>query len=127
MTTLGRRPLLLGLRLRSQTEQVTDRKNEIRAVHGVKVELGDAAVEKIEHLLGRDGRSDELAYLHILIEAFEASREPAWNARPCPCCEIRCLLEILHRQDAGHDRNVDAPVPDSVEVAKVEVVIEEEL
>src|SRR5205814_6006825 len=41
--------------------------------------------------------------------------------------KISRLLEILHRQNPGHDRNVNAAGADAIEVAEVEIVIEEEL
>ena len=37
------------------------------------------------------------------------------------------LLEILHRHDARHDRNVDAAARDAIEIAKIKAVFEEEL
>jgi hypothetical protein len=41
-------------RLGSQSEQVADRVDQIGAVHGVKMEIGDAVVDEIKDLLGRD-------------------------------------------------------------------------
>ena len=46
---------------------------------------------------------------------------------PARVTKLRGLLEILHRHDAGHDRNVDAARAHAIEVAEVEIVIEEEL
>ena len=46
---------------------------------------------------------------------------------PARLAKFARLLEILHRQNSRHDRNIDAAGADAVEVAKVEIVIEEEL
>src|SRR5829696_9807225 len=60
-----------------QPEQVTDRVNEIGAVHGVEVKVGDAAVDQIEYLLGRDRGGDQLAGGGIVIEPSKALGQPA--------------------------------------------------
>src|ERR1700730_15049875 len=39
---------------RPQAEQMADRVDEVGAVHGVEMEVGDAAVDEVEHLLGGD-------------------------------------------------------------------------
>src|SRR5262249_35956490 len=59
-----------------QAEQVTHRVDQVGAVHGVEVEVGDAAIDEIEHLLGGDRGGDELAGGGILVEALEPLREP---------------------------------------------------
>ena len=43
---------MVGGVARPQPEQMADGVNQIGAVHGVEVEIGDAAVDEIEHLLG---------------------------------------------------------------------------
>src|SRR5207245_1891246 len=40
---------------RAQAQKVTDRIHKVGAVHGVEVEVGDAAIHQIQHLLGGDG------------------------------------------------------------------------
>ncbi len=46
---------------------------------------------------------------------------------PAPRGEIRDLGEIVHRQDARHDRDIDAGAAGALDVALVKIVIEEEL
>src|SRR5208282_4420001 len=66
---IGLRSLGLGVRTRAgavlfagpQSQQVADRVDEVGAVHGVEVEVGDAVVYQIEHLLGVDAGGDQLA------------------------------------------------------------------
>src|SRR5262245_33357729 len=45
---------------RTQAQQMADRVDQIGAVHGVEVEIGDAAFDQVEHLLGGDGSRDQL-------------------------------------------------------------------
>ena len=107
---------------------MADREHEVGAVHGVEVEGIDAALGELLHLAGRDRRRDQLARFRIVVEAFEFFAP----ASPAPWCralghEVARLLEIVHRHDAGHDRNIDAARADAIEIAKVEVVVEEDL
>src|ERR1700675_2452732 len=51
---------------RPQPEQVADRIDEIGAVHGVEVKVGDAVIDQVEHLLGGDGGSDQPAGCSIV-------------------------------------------------------------
>ena len=63
----------------------------------------------------------------IVVEAVEFFREPVRHRGAGAGHEVAGLLEIVHRHDAGHDRNIDAAGADAVEIAEVEVVIEEDL
>jgi hypothetical protein len=58
------------------------------------VELGHAAVDEVEHLLGRDRRGDELAGVDILVEPLEPMLQPRRDARTRPRREIRRLLKF---------------------------------
>src|SRR5579859_1120336 len=124
-----RRPSLssfLGA-VRTDAEQVADREHEIGAVHGVEMEGVDAMLGELLHLAGRDGGGDQLPCLAVVVEAFEFFRKPARHGSTGAGDEIAGLLEIVHRHDAGHDRNGDAAPAHAVEVAEVKVVIEEDL
>src|ERR1700733_1509903 len=112
---------------RPQTEQVADRVDEIGAVHGVEVKVGDAVIDQIEHLLGCDRGGDQLAGRGIVVEAIEAVGEPGRYRGAATRGESFCGLEILHRQDSRHDGDVDAGGAHAVEIAEVKVVLEEEL
>ena len=57
---------------RAQAEQMADRVDQIGAVHGVEVKIGDAVIDEIEHLLGGDRGGDQLARRRIVVEAVEA-------------------------------------------------------
>src|SRR5262249_5998333 len=126
-------PLPGGKRERSglvawpQAEQMTHRVNQVGAVHGVEVEIGDAAIDEIEHLLGSDRGGDELARGGILVEALEPLGQPVGHRRAAARGERLGLFEVLYRQDAGHDRHIDAACAHAVEVSEVKVVLEEEL
>src|SRR5579864_3934238 len=61
---------------RPQPEQVADRVNEVGAVHGVEVKVGDAMIDQVEHLLGGNRGGDQLAGCGIVIETVEAVGEP---------------------------------------------------
>ncbi len=117
-------------RLRSsgpQAEQVAHRVDQIGAVHGVEVEIGDAAVDQVDHLLGGDRGRDQLAGGGVVVQAVEAFGEPIRHRGAGPLGKILGLLEVLHRQDARHDRHVDAARAHAVEIAEITVVLEEEL
>src|SRR6266849_6520042 len=108
-------------------EQMADGEHEVGAVHGVEMKGVDAVLGEFLHLAGRDGGRHQLAGFGIVVEAFEFLREPVRHACAGAGHEVAGLLEIVHRHDAGHDRNIDAARTNPVEVAKVEVVVEEHL
>src|SRR6202011_875264 len=111
----------------ANAEQMADREHEVRAVHGVEMKGVDAVLGEFLHLAGRDGGGHQLAGVGIVVEAFEFLREPVRHAGAGAGHEGAGLLEIVHRHDAGHDRNGDAARANPVEIAEVEVVVEEHL
>src|SRR6266581_2544828 len=111
----------------TDAQQMADGEHEVGAVHGVEVKGIDAVFCQFLHLAGRDGRRDQLAGFRIVVEALEFFREPIGHGRAGASDKIAGLLEVVHRHDAGHDRNIDAARTNPVEVAKVEVVVEEDL
>src|SRR3954469_17914957 len=94
--------------LGADAEQMADREHEVRAVHGVEVKGIDAVLSELLHLTGRNGGSDQLAGVGIVVEALEFVCEPVGHGRSRAGDEVAGLLEIVHRHDAGHDRNGDA-------------------
>ena len=116
-----------GAAVRPQPKQMADRIDQVGAVHGVEVEIGDAVIDQIEHLFGGDRGSDQLARRRIVVEAVEAIGEPGGHRGAGARGEILGLREILHRQDAGHDRDVDAGRAHAVEIAEIKTVLEKEL
>src|SRR5690242_18861922 len=60
----------------ANTEQMTDRKHQVRAVHRIKVEGIDAVLVEFLHLARDDGCRHQLAGLGVVIEAFEFFRKP---------------------------------------------------
>src|SRR5581483_1237525 len=82
---------------RAQAQQMADRVDEVGAVHRVEMEIGDAAVDQIEHLLGRNRRGDQLARRRIVIEAVETLRKPRGHRRAAALGECGRRLEALHR------------------------------
>src|ERR1700716_3046851 len=124
-TLIGSGGLLCAIGANAQ--QMADRKHEVRAVHGVEVKGIDAVFCQFLHLAGGDSCRHQLARLGVVVEPFELVGEPSRHRRARAGDEAARLLEIVHRHDAGHDRNIDAAGTDAVEVAEVEVVIEEHL
>ena len=108
-------------------KQMTDRVNKIGAVHRVEMEIGDAAVDEAEHLLRGDRRGDQTPGRGIIIQSFEAIGEPLRHAGAGALGEIGGLLEILHRHNAGNDRDRHAAITRAIEKAQIAVVLEEEL
>ena len=108
-------------------EQAADRVDELGPVHRVEVQVGHAGVDQAEHLLGGDVGGDQLAGVRIVLEPGEAGRQPGRDRRAALGREAARLLEVLHRHDARHDRDVDAAGSDAIDVAEVVVVVEEEL
>ena len=106
---------------------MANRKDKVGAVHGVEVQFRHATVDEIDHLLGADSGGDEPARRRIVVEAFEALGQPARHACARALGEGGGLAEILHRHDAGHDRDVDARRGADVEETQIERVVEEEL
>ncbi|MGY4367588.1 hypothetical protein ACVW1A_003653 [Bradyrhizobium sp. LB1.3] len=79
------------------------------------------------HLAGRDGGCHQLAGLGVVVEALELRGEPIRHGGAGAGDEGSRLLEIVHGHDARHNRDVDAAGADAVEIAEVEIVIEEHL
>src|ERR1700716_3357758 len=101
----------------ADAEQMADGEHEVGAVHGVEVKGIDAMFCQFLHLAGRDGSRHQLAGVDIVVEALEFLREPVGHTRAGARDEIAGLLEIVHRHDAGHDRNRDAARTYLVEIA----------
>ncbi len=116
-----------GHGLGPQPQQVADGVDEIGAVQRVEVELADALIDQVHHLLGCHGGGDEMGRLRIVVEAVEAPRQPGRHGRPAPPRKARHLLEIVDRHDAGHDRRPDAARARRLQEAQVVRVVEEEL
>src|SRR6516165_644593 len=93
--------------VRPQAKQVADRVNEIGTVHCIEMKFGDSVINEVDDLLGRDRGGDQLAGRRIVIEPLEPFREPVRDRRAGARGEIFRLLEVLHRQNAGDDRNMD--------------------
>src|SRR6266545_6766660 len=111
----------------ADAQQMADREHEVRAVHGVEVKGIDAVLGELLHLAGGDSCRHQLARLGVVVEPFELVGEPARHRGARPRHEVPRLLEIVHRHDAGHDRNIDAAGADAIEVTEVQVVIEKHL
>ena len=106
---------------------MADREHEVGAVHRVEVQVLDAVVDQVEHLLGADGGGDEAAGRRVVLEALEPVGEPLRHARARAAGEIRRLLEILHRKDPRHDRDGDSGGLGDVEEAEKGGVVEEQV
>src|SRR3954464_5715686 len=111
----------------ADAQQMADREHEVRAVHSVEMKGIDALLGELLHLAGRNGGGAQLARLGVVVEAFELVRQPGRHRRARAGDEVARLLEIVHRHDARHDWNIDAAGTDAIEVAEVEIVVEEHL
>src|SRR5947199_3380990 len=89
----------------ANAEQMADREHQVGAVHGVEVEGVDALLGEFLHLAGGNGGGDQLAGVRIVIEPVELFRQPRRHGGPGAGHEVAGLLEIVHRHDAGHDRD----------------------
>src|ERR1700733_10966173 len=112
---------------RPQSEEVADGVSEVGTVHGVEMEIAHTVFGEAHHLLSGNGCGDQLACGRVFVEAFEPRSKPVGHGSAGACGEVLCLDEILHRQYAGYDRNIDAGGTRVVEITVVEVVVEEEL
>src|SRR5262249_30246712 len=121
------RPSCHLLLTRPHAQQMTDRKHQIGTVHGVEMKVRDAAVDEVHDLFGGDGGGAQAACRGVGVEPGEAVGEPCRHAGAAALRENPHLLEVLHRQNAGHDRDRDAAGAYAIEIAKIEVVIEKEL
>ena len=63
----------------------------------------------------------------LIVEALETLGQAARHLGAGALGEIAHLLEILHRHDAGHDRNIDARLAHTIDKAQIMLVVEEEL
>src|ERR1700716_1118148 len=113
--------------LGANAEQMADREHEVRAVHRIEMKGIDAVFGELLHLSRRDRCGHQLSGLGVIVEAVELLGEPIRNGGAGAGDKIARLLEIVHRHNAGHDRNRDAAGTNPVEIAKVELVIEEHL
>src|SRR4029450_9120666 len=106
---------------------MTDGVDEIGAVQRVEVKIVDALVDEAEHLLGGDGSGNEVARLLVVLQSLESVAEPVRHVRARFGGEARDLFEIVDRNDAGHDGNIDAAAADAIEVTVEKLVLEEKL
>src|SRR4051794_18649798 len=111
----------------ADAQQMADREHEVRAVHGVEMKGVDALFCQLLHLARRNRCGHELPRLGVVVEPFELVGEPGRHTGAGTGHEGARLLEIVHRHDAGDDRDVDAAGADAIEIAQIEVVIEEHL
>src|SRR4051794_40332692 len=79
----------------TNSQEMADRKHEVRAVHGVEVKGIDAVLGELLPLARRDGGGDQLARLGVVVEAFELVGEPAWHGGAGARHEVPRLLEIV--------------------------------
>src|SRR3569832_2446899 len=103
----------------ADAKQMADRENQIGAVHGVEMKGVDAVLVELLHLSRRNGCSDKLAGLGVVVEAVKLNSQPVRHRGAGAGDEISRLLEIVHQQKTGDDRNIDSAGADAVEEAKV--------
>src|SRR5882724_7820166 len=111
----------------ADAQQMADREHKVRAVHGVEMKGVDALFRQLLHLAGRNRCGHQLPRLGVVVEPFELVRQPRRHGGAGAGHEAARLLEIVHRHDAGNDRDIDAAGADAIEVAEVKIVIEEHL
>src|SRR3954447_11580773 len=104
-TVIGSRGFLRAIG--ANAEQMADREHQVGAVHGVEVEGVDAVLGEFLHLAGGNGGRDQLAGVRIVIEPVDFPPQPRRHRGAGAGHEVAGLLEIVHRHDAGHDRDRD--------------------
>ena len=112
--------LTVGERLcRAQAQQMADGIDEVGAVQRVEMKLADALVDEADAPARRQPRQPP--------DGGSPGRRPSLrNARPSQSGTLApdlsgkagALLEIVDRDDARHDGNVDAGGADAVEIAE---------
>ena len=64
-----------------QADHVADGEDEVGAVHRVEVEVADAALDQVQHLLGGHRGGDQRVRLRIVVEPVEALGQPGRHRR----------------------------------------------
>src|SRR5436305_5013865 len=103
-TVIGSRGFLRAIG--ANAEQMADREHQVGAVHGVEMEGVDAVLGEFLHLAGGNRSCDQLAGVRIVVQPVEFFREPGRHGGAGAGHELAGLLEIVHRHDAGHDRDI---------------------
>src|SRR5262245_54520818 len=98
---------------------MADGVDEVGAVQGVEVELANALVYEIHHLLGSDCGRNQMGGRRIVVESVEPTFEPGWHGGTAAGGKAKDLLEIVDRHDAGNDRRPDATRPRRIEKAQI--------
>src|ERR1041385_689840 len=111
----------------ANAEQMADREHQVGAVHGVEVEGVDAMFGELLHLAGGNRGRHQLAGIRIVVEAVEFFGEPGRHGGAGAGHEVTGLPEIVHRHDAGHDRDGDTARAHAIAVAKIQIVVEKHL
>src|SRR5215468_8340406 len=106
---------------------MTDRKHQVGSVHGVEMKIRDAVIDEVNDLLSRDRSGDQPTCHGIRFQPGETISEPTRHGGAAALGKNPHLLEVLHRQNAGHHRDGHAAGAHAIEIAKINVVIEEEL
>src|SRR5687768_18075393 len=91
------------------------------------MEMLDAVTLQMLHLLDRDGRGNQSARIGIIVEPVETMREPVRDARAATLRHPQHLRETRDRQDAGHDRRLNASGRTLISKTQEYVRIEKEL
>src|SRR5579862_5586965 len=98
---------------------MTNREDEVGAVHRIEMKVAHAAVDEVDDLLGADSRRNETTRDEIVIEPLETIGEPGRHAGAGAFSEAGGLFEILHRHNARHDWNIDPRRRRDIEKAQV--------
>ena len=101
--------------------------DEISAIKCVEVNVPDALIDKVHHLLGCDRCRNELRGCRIVIEAFEAPGKPSRHRCAGLGAKARNLLEVVDWHDPRMDRTPDAGPARFLDEAQIMGVVEEEL
>src|SRR5690606_31797768 len=100
------------------TEGTAHVDGELRTVQRVEMKLRDAVPAQGLHLIDRDPGAEPALRLRVVVETLEALMDPCGHLRPAPRGEVQHLPEAVDRQDARHDRRLDAGSPAAVTEAQ---------
>ena len=132
--TIGLKPVgfrreknLRGLALaRAQPKQVTNRIDQIGAVHGVEVEISDAVVDQIEHLFGGDRGRDQLAGCRISSRPSKRAASQSGTEAPVRAAKLLVCLKFCTGGCRARP-GCRCRRPHALEIAEIHAVFEKEL
>lgn len=106
---------------------MADRINEISLVHGVEMQIPDAAINQADDLLGADCCGHETARFNIIFQAIKPAAQFGGDGCAGLGGEICGLFKILNRNDARHNGDRNSSIVGLIDKPQIQVIVEKEL